>query len=154
MPKPASWLVRFIAQWRVFLGLNEWRLSVELTDTPGGIAGCDGVALIDHDLARAALQFTPDLGPLDEAQTVVLHELLHVRLEPITHLVRTYMLPRLSVDDESILGPQFESALERTVEQTARAMLVFLHTLAAENAEGEMEQLLAQSSFPDFLHTA
>ena len=74
-----------VRHWRTRLGLQAWDLKVELASIGSHSADCQ----CDPEYMQAKVRFDPIKIPLDELDSYVVHELLHIYVWPLAHVAET-----------------------------------------------------------------
>jgi hypothetical protein len=109
---------KLLKTWQGFLGLNHWDLELQVNeeenwDRYGQCACVQGQK-------RAVITLWNGLN-LDKAEDTVVHELLHVVLDPLATLLEQWQ-NQLSEDQKKLYADQFDQSLEQTVYHLAKVL--------------------------------
>lgn len=141
-----QWVVDCITAWKARLLLHEWETQTMLDPDPGGDGDGDCRASVQlyPDYVTAIIKIRDDvpadLGAADSRtaetwQRDVIHELVHIRLGRLTHLVEDEFLSDYSMSQRQILMRSFRREVEPAVEILAS----ILYSLAEEVKEAASE---------------
>lgn len=109
----------YISKWQTRLGLSEWIIRYN----PDGKIAKDGAASNSHDPYRLLCEVR--IGPKspdDELENSVLHELLHLVVEPVTEMAHQFAGATGDKRLSPVLMDMVHAKTERMIEQIAFAL--------------------------------
>lgn len=118
-PSRAELVAGHIAKWQERLGLSEWIIRYN----PDGKIDKDGAASNSHDPYRllCEIRISPE-SPDDELENGVLHELLHLVVEPVTDMAHQFAGAAGDKHVSPVLLDMVHAKSERMIEQIAFAL--------------------------------
>lgn len=118
-----EWIRAYACDVRDLFGLSEWKLWVELSDTPGGKSHIDGNCNLDTRYLKAVISVRRGLTSKERIQAVVMHEMGHVLLARIDQCMDRLM--DMIPDEQRVHAQQlYADAEESTLERLTRALQV------------------------------
>lgn len=139
--KVPQWVVDYITEWKARLLLHEWETQTSINAVPAEDGDATALACVsifpDSVLARIKIRddVPDDLSQVDELtaekwQKTIIHELFHIRIGRLTHLIDQEILSDYSARHRQLLERAFQRELEPAVEIMAHV----LYTLAQDAA--------------------
>lgn len=120
-PAP-PWVVALAQEVRALLGIDDgWYIYFEVTDAPGGDADYNGSVRYNTVYLNATIQIATDLQNDPEGQRVILHEMLHIALAPLTHAFEQ-TLPYVPKPTRKLLRRLYNDNEEQLIQRISRAM--------------------------------
>ena len=110
---------KVLKAWQDILDLNHWDLELHINEEENWdrYGQCSCV----QGQKRAIITIWNGLD-LKKAEDTIVHELLHVLLDPLTSLLEQWQA-QVPDDQKKLYGEQFEQSLEQTVYRLTRILL-------------------------------
>ncbi|GAH03742.1 unnamed protein product [marine sediment metagenome] len=112
---------KLVTKWRDILRLYNWDMRYIVVDTLK-IESEYGNLLIEPDILRATLQILKTC-PIEDLENFVIHELVHVRLHPLTAYCDDFLEEFFGIRERTILRKQLKAKEENIVENLAKTLL-------------------------------
>lgn len=126
----------WVKDWTEFLidalGLDTYKLYIEMTDYPNPeLQGTDGAAYLNERYHQATIRLRRGMADDDDGRSLVVHELLHVRLSALSRLAEhtEHLLPKR---ERRVYGERYCDAEEQAIEGLARSLTPLLVKFVVE----------------------
>src|SRR5574340_502165 len=94
LPVP-DWVEQYVRCWLDRLDLNHWKLHLLLEQTVNDDPSTRAAVQIWLTRAMAEVKFRADIEDTADWQRTIIHEILHIKHEPIDQLIRESIVPEL-----------------------------------------------------------
>jgi len=113
MTEVPDWIIDKVKQARDLFGVGgpEWSISLKMNDRPGGHEAY-GYTVTNPTYLNATIEFAADLKDDETGQEAVLHEVLHIALSEIWHII---------VEKDEI--DEYTEAMERFITRVVRSII-------------------------------
>jgi len=128
-----EWVKSYILCWADRLHLEEWeivaRLELCVNDDPSVRAAIS----VTNNIHHASIVFRADIEDTPEWQRTVIHEMLHIKHEPICQMVREVILLELERPTRRLADDAYRNVMEQFID--SQTMLLWRLAECVDNPE-------------------
>lgn len=119
-----EWMEQEIQKARLTFGIDDfWLIFAGITQNPDGTRTANGAAIVDPIYLQATIELNSNLKTGSIATRTILHEVGHVAMFEIDHLVEQYILRAVLDDTQAeVLRQMYKNAVERFLQRLTRGI--------------------------------